>query len=98
MDRRKFYIEALEDAADVVGGPLALSRAIGVPLPKLTGWLSGKETPPLKAFLAALDVMAERSYAGGPSVHSPAERSASLRATAGKIPTGDVAKTSMMPR
>jgi hypothetical protein len=74
VDRRRFYVEALEDAAAAAGGVPQLSRVIGVPVPTLREWLSGKECPPLKAFLSALDVIAADPYARGRIAASAVER------------------------
>jgi hypothetical protein len=76
VDRRKFYVEALEDATAAVGGVRQLSRFIGVEPATLERWLSGEEPPPLKAFLSALD-------AAGPYALGKKEPASGTPSTAG---------------
>jgi hypothetical protein len=51
------YARTLHRACEVLGGMNALSRHLGVPAATLTRWIGGAEEPPLKVFLAAVDVV-----------------------------------------
>jgi DNA-binding transcriptional regulator YdaS (Cro superfamily) len=49
---------SLHRAAEIVGGPAALARTLGVPEPALRMWLDGRPVPP-DIFLRAVDIIIE---------------------------------------
>jgi hypothetical protein len=51
------YARTLHRACEVLGGMDALSRHLDVPAATLTRWIGGADQPPLKIFLAAVDVV-----------------------------------------
>ena len=51
------YSRTLHRACEMLGGLDALSRHLGIPAAKLERWISGAEDPPLKVFLAAVDIV-----------------------------------------
>jgi DNA-binding transcriptional regulator YiaG len=63
MDQRSRYTEALRAAADTLGSAARLAAYLKVPPDTVQEWLAGRETPPLQAFLSALDVIADGPFA-----------------------------------
>jgi hypothetical protein len=64
MDGQRLrYSYALIQAARTLGNEARLAALLHVDVGRLHGWLEGAETPPLPAFLAALDVIADGPYA-----------------------------------
>ncbi len=55
------YTRTLQRAADTLGGPALLARALSVPLADLKRWLAGESRPPQDIFLAALDIVSDGS-------------------------------------
>jgi hypothetical protein len=53
------YTRTLARAARAVGGEAELARILKVPEDRLRGWMEGRETPPVKVFSAALDIVAK---------------------------------------
>ena len=51
------YSRTLHRACELLGGLEALSRQLRVPPEKLARWIEGTEDPPLKVFLAAVDIV-----------------------------------------
>ena len=63
MDQGSRYANALREAASTLGGPARLAAYLGVSPHRVQAWLAGQETPPLQAFLGALDVIANGPFA-----------------------------------
>lgn len=63
MDQRSRYAAALREAADTLGSTRRLAAYLKVSPQTVQGWLAGRETPPLQAFLNALDVIADGPFA-----------------------------------
>ena len=63
MDQGKRYANALRAAASTLGGASRLAAYLGVSPQRVQAWLTGRETPPLQAFLGALDVIADGPFA-----------------------------------
>ncbi|MGQ0547987.1 MAG: hypothetical protein ACT4P3_22100 [Betaproteobacteria bacterium] len=57
------YARTLETAAHCLGGPERLAALLDVPARTVRMWLRGEQAPPLGAFLAALDVVADGPFA-----------------------------------
>lgn len=53
------YRAALVRAAVLLGGAVALSRRMQIPMPDLTRWLAGDGRPPMGTFLRVIDVLLE---------------------------------------
>lgn len=66
MDGRGLYADSLRLAAETVGGVGRLAAVIHLPAEQLNAWISGNGIPPLEAFLAALDVIADGPFATEP--------------------------------
>jgi hypothetical protein len=64
--RRERYAAVLREAAQSVGGTPRLAALLEVPLEDLERWTTGTEAAPLRAFLAALDVVAGGWFARQP--------------------------------
>lgn len=62
METHRPYAEALRAAVDIVGGEKELAARLGVDAKDLHAWVEGRATPPLGAFLDALDVIAAGPY------------------------------------
>lgn len=56
------YTEVLRAAAETLGGDRNLAAFLEVPPAELIRWMQGEATPPLPAFLDALDVAASGPY------------------------------------
>jgi len=69
METHRPYSEALRAAVDTLGGEKELADRLGVEAKDLHAWVEGRATPPLGAFLDALDVIAAGPYSRG---HRPA--------------------------
>ena len=65
METHRPYTEALRAAVDTLGGEKELADRLGVDAKDLHAWLEGRATPPLGAFLGALDVIAAGPYSYG---------------------------------
>lgn len=63
MDPHRPYADALKTAMAAVGGEKELAERLGVRADELHAWVDGSGTPPLSAFLEALDVIAAGPYA-----------------------------------
>jgi hypothetical protein len=63
MVQRSRYADALQAAADTLGGAAQLAIYLKVPPQAVQGWLAGQEAVPLEAFLSALDVIADGPFA-----------------------------------
>jgi hypothetical protein len=59
------YRAALVRAAHILGGAVALSRRLQVPMSDLTRWLAGDGRPSIGVFLRVIDVMLEEERKGG---------------------------------
>jgi hypothetical protein len=57
------YARTLRNAAHSAGGAERLAALLDVPARTVEMWLRGEQPPPLEAFLAALDVVADGPYA-----------------------------------
>ena len=57
------YVDMLQRAAATLGGVARLAIRLDAPPDAVRKWLAGEEEPPLAAFLAALDVVAQGPYA-----------------------------------
>ena len=62
METHRPYAEALRAAVDILGGEQELAKRLGVDAKELHAWVEGRATPPLGAFLDALDVIAAGPY------------------------------------
>ncbi len=62
METHRPYSEALRAALDILGGERELAKRLGVDANQLHAWVEGRATPPLGAFLDALDVIAAGPY------------------------------------
>jgi len=62
MDPHRPYADALKTAIATVGGEKELAERLGVQANELHAWVEGASTPPLAAFLEALDVIAAGPY------------------------------------
>jgi hypothetical protein len=51
------YSRTLHRACEILGGLDRLARHLGVPRAALARWIDGSEEPPLKIFLAAVDIV-----------------------------------------
>jgi hypothetical protein len=58
MDILLSRVRTVRAAAGILGGDQKLATFLGVPAQEVHGWLDGRTEPPLKVFLAALDVVA----------------------------------------
>lgn len=58
MQRQERYSRVIRGAAERLGGEARLAALLGVPGARVRRWASGEEEPPLEAFLAGLDVIA----------------------------------------
>lgn len=65
MEIHRPYAEALRAAVDTLGGEKALAERLGVDAKEVHAWVEGRATPPLGAFLEALDVIAAGPYSRG---------------------------------
>ena len=63
--QRPRYVQALREAARVLGGPAVLAGFLDVEAAQLERWLSGEEPAPLSVFLVTVDVIADGPYATG---------------------------------
>jgi DNA-binding response OmpR family regulator len=63
---RDTYRAALVWAAELVGGAVALSKRLEVPMPVLTHWLAGDGQPPTLVFLAVVDVLIHEGRKAAP--------------------------------
>jgi hypothetical protein len=58
MDILHSRVRTVRVAAGILGGDQKLATFLGVPAREVQAWLDGQTEPPLKVFLAALDVVA----------------------------------------
>jgi len=92
---QKIYSRALKRAAEILGGEDALREVLQVPGHRLYAWISGHETPPMGAFLKAVDVIsatggaAERGHASDASLHADeaARRASEIHASILSVPS-----------
>ena len=56
------YLRVLRKAADIKGGDTALAAALAVASDTLRSWLAGDVVPPVKFYMAALEIV-ERATA-----------------------------------
>jgi DNA-binding transcriptional regulator YdaS (Cro superfamily) len=82
METHRPYSEALRAALDILGGEKQLAQRLGVDANQLHAWVVGRATPPLGAFLEALDVIAEGPYS---RASRPRPRVAVLPESSGKL-------------
>ncbi len=54
------YLRTLRNAVEAQGGEAALAAAWGVPLEKLSGWLSGEVVLPVDFYVAALRILGSK--------------------------------------
>jgi hypothetical protein len=75
----KVYARTMQKAAELCGGPKKLARHLRVPLADLERWLAGTDTPPMSAFLRAIDVILDEtpSPAAGSEPDDPSPRDCS---------------------
>ena len=67
------YTQALARAAQTHGGTHALASALRVPQTTLERWMAGTAQMPLRAFLRAIELVAQQETRGPPSeAHLPA--------------------------
>jgi hypothetical protein len=59
------YARTLHRACELLGGLDALSRHLGVPAVTIARWIGGVEEPPVKVFLAAVDIVLLGAEPGG---------------------------------
>jgi hypothetical protein len=59
MEHDDTYRAALARAAQILGGAVALSRHLQVPMKDLTHWLAGDGVPSTGVFLRVIDVIIE---------------------------------------
>jgi len=64
---------ALEKAARILGGPLALHDYLRVPSVDLNRWMTGKEPPPAVIFLRVVDLLDAYTGEGTPFGAKPAK-------------------------
>ena len=57
MATSQVYGQALQRAADLMGGPEAFARELGVPERAVHSWIAGKAVTPPEAFLRAVDII-----------------------------------------
>jgi len=57
-------VDALRDAAEIVGGIVRLASILDVKPSRVSRWVSGEEAVPLELFLDALDVIAQSPHPG----------------------------------
>ena len=55
--RENPYVRPLQNARRVAGGDEQLASALNASLEALSSWLSGEAAPPMKAYLAALQLV-----------------------------------------
>ena len=60
----KVYAQALQRAAELLGGKEPLAALLKVPPETLEAWTSGDEVPPMGVFLSAVDLISEGSRDG----------------------------------
>jgi hypothetical protein len=92
---QKIYSRALKRAAEILGGEDALREVLQVPGHRLYAWISGHETPPMGAFLKAVDVISatggadERGHASDASLHADeaARRASEIHASILSVPS-----------
>jgi hypothetical protein len=58
------YAGVLVRAAEILGGPQALSEYLEVPATRIDPWLSGQSPPPADVFLRAVDLVVEHNLKG----------------------------------
>ena len=70
------YQAAVLRAAELVGGAVALSRRLQIPLDDLTQWMRGTSKPPAGIFLRLVDLVIEESRKASlvPGEPSPEKR------------------------
>jgi hypothetical protein len=75
----KVYARTLQKAAELCGGQKKLARHLRVPLEDLEKWLAGADTPPMSAFLKAVDFILDEtpSPGSGAEPDDPAPRDCS---------------------
>ena len=64
VDQVTRYSDVLRAAAESLGGERNLAAFLEVPRDELHRWMVGEASPPLPAFLAALDLAADGPYSG----------------------------------
>jgi hypothetical protein len=62
--RESPYVRQLEHARRVAGGDKQLAVALHTSRKALSSWLSGKEAPPMKTYMAALHLAGRNSLKG----------------------------------
>jgi len=55
-------LRTLAKAVETLGGEKALADALGVPVERLAGWLSGAASVPDSTYLAALEIVARGPF------------------------------------
>ena len=58
MAKDSAQIRTLNRALQICGGEVALAEALGTSVEVLFGWLNGKVTTPVDAYIKALDLVA----------------------------------------
>jgi transcriptional regulator with XRE-family HTH domain len=62
--RESPYVRQLENARRVAGGDKQLAEALCTSKKTLSSWLSGKQPPPMKTYMAALQLAGRNSLKG----------------------------------
>ncbi len=65
------YRAALVRAAEILGGARPLARRLQVPMPELTRWLAGADTPSIGTFLKVIDILIEEGNPGSATANEP---------------------------
>jgi hypothetical protein len=69
------YRATIVRAAEILGGPAALSRRLQVPMPEITRWLTGAGRPSIGLFLKVIDVLIEENRTPTERLQVRADRS-----------------------